>query len=93
LRLLPNTLLVFNGPFIKVLKEDNGLNLIRNFPSCLFEQVVKIFALIYARSYEDLVKFIAALRDIFVENMDLLNLKAIRYLLDGIGRELELRNP
>ena len=64
--LLPNTLMILNAPFIQILKVENGMSVIRSFPSMLFQVVVKIFALINTETYESLRSFIFTLRDIFI---------------------------
>mmetsp|Transcript_8936 Transcript_8936/g.6705 ORF Transcript_8936/g.6705 Transcript_8936/m.6705 type:complete len:81 (-) Transcript_8936:4778-5020(-) len=79
--LIPNTFLVLNQPFIKILKINQGMDLIRDISSTCFQAVVKIAALIKAPSFESLHEFVTSLRATLDEKWDLVDNSTVQLLL------------
>ena len=67
IKLIPNTLLCLNTPFIKVLKERNGLLLIQDIESKCVEDFVSICALSSSKNYASLRNYMDITRNTFIE--------------------------
>ncbi|KEJ82674.1 hypothetical protein OXYTRIMIC_191 [Oxytricha trifallax] len=92
-RLLPNTLLCLNKAFIQILKEDQGLRLIRHVPINVVGDFIQICTLQTSPSFQKLDKFINTMSKIFIQKWDYIDQEDFTFFLQSISLELKQRNP
>jgi hypothetical protein len=92
IRLLPNTMLVLNLPFIQLMKENHGSLLFYAIDSNYMENFIHICALISSSKVEELKNFVNTFRDALIAKGHKIEIDEFKYFLKSLKLELANRN-